>query len=265
MTDQAVEPIAEQEEMADEPFAVTVHLVGPTWGVETGRKFTSATVLRRRRAKDKVLREWKEHGTVEGVRSMDLRLALRAQKIAFRGNAGHAELTALVERSFPWAERAQEMDVCVCDQCRTDWVSDDIRTFVAAACGLPKRRLKGMYADNNVIAKESQSLDELGVVAGGEVQLVVAPDNERRQRPASAASRLHSKAGEEKKEHIAAVRDTFQRPLQPGRTCADRAFAGGRCGACSTRAWPASSARSGSSLQTPTPARSSSSATATLR
>ena len=62
--------------MADEPFAVTVHLVGPTWGVETGRKFTSATVLRRRRAKDKVLREWKEHGTVEGVRSMDLRLAL---------------------------------------------------------------------------------------------------------------------------------------------------------------------------------------------
>ena len=253
MTDQAVEPIAEQEGMADEPFAVTVHLVGPTWGVETGRKFTSATVLRRRRAKDKVLREWKEHGTVEGVRSMDLRLALRAQTIAFRGNAGHAELTALVERSFPWAERAQEMDVCICDQCRTDWVSDDIRTFVAAACGLPKRRLKGMYADNNVIAKESQSLDELGVGAGGEVQLVVAPDNERRQRPASAASRLHSKAAEEKKEHIAAVRDTFQRPFQPGRTRADRAFAGGRCGACSTRAWPASSARSGSSQRTPTP------------
>ena len=58
MTDEAVEPIAEREgPMADEPFAVTVHLVGPTWGVETGRKFTSATVLRRRRAKDKVLRD----------------------------------------------------------------------------------------------------------------------------------------------------------------------------------------------------------------
>ena len=89
MTDQAVGPIAEQEG----PFAVTVHLVGPTWGVETGRKFTSATVLRQRRAKDNVLREWKEHGTVEGVRSMDLRLGRRAQKIAFRGNASQS-LTA---------------------------------------------------------------------------------------------------------------------------------------------------------------------------